>query len=113
MKISTAILLFFLAPVCLTAQASATSAEIETTDVESVALNMDEVRRAIGYPLDAANKGIQGQVVIRILVDTTGSVKDYKVLEEVHPILLKAVVAKVDLIKFSPAMVKGKLIPFW
>lgn len=76
-------------------------------------LNMNEVRAKIGYPAEAQRQRIQGDVVVRVLVDTTGRVMRHVVIQEVHPSLLKAVESHIDSLRFSPAMQGGKPIVFW
>lgn len=76
-------------------------------------VNMDNIQRAIGYPQIARDAGIEGQVVIRVLVDEKGNYVRHKVLNGVHPILEKAVEDKINQLRFTPAIQGGKPIPFW
>ncbi|MEM6763421.1 MAG: energy transducer TonB [Bacteroidota bacterium] len=76
-------------------------------------VNMAEVQKAIGYPQIARDAGIEGSVVLRVLVDEKGKYNKHKVLNQVHPILAKAVESKIRLLKFTPAIQGGKPIKFW
>jgi protein TonB len=76
-------------------------------------VNMDDIRKAIGYPQIARDAGIEGTVVIRILVDEYGNYKKHKVTKQEHPILAKACEAQVGKLKFTPAIQGGKPIKFW
>ncbi|MDB4285912.1 energy transducer TonB [bacterium] len=75
--------------------------------------NMDDIRKMIGYPEIAKDAGIEGQVVVRVLVDKLGNYKKHKVIKKVHPILAEACEKQVPKLKFTPAIQGGKPIPFW
>ena len=76
-------------------------------------LNMDSVKLSIGYPQIARDAGIEGQVVVREMIDKSGRPTDYRVLRLVHPILSKAVTNQIMDLKFRPAIQDGKPIKFW
>lgn len=76
-------------------------------------LNMEEVRRRIGYPEIARDAGIEGQVVVRILVDERGNYMRHKMIKKVHPILSKSVEAALLLLKFTPAIQNNRPIKYW
>lgn len=82
-------------------------------DVEPKPTNMLDIQKSIGYPQIAKDAGIQGNVVIRILVDEKGNYRKHRVINEVHPILTKAVTKHVDKLKFEPAIHEGKPIKYW
>lgn len=82
-------------------------------DKEPVPSNLAEIRTAIGYPEMAIQQNLQGNVVIRVLVDTTGEYLDHSVIASVHPVLGKAVEDRIPDLLFSPAILKGKAIRFW
>ena len=87
--------------------------ELVLASSEPEPINMDDVREYIGYPDIAREANIQGQVVIRLLVDTMGNSIDYKVIKKGHPILAEAVEVHVMKLKFSPAILEGEKILFW
>lgn len=76
-------------------------------------INMADIQKLVGYPQLARDAGIQGSVVLRVLVDKSGNYKDHKIINQAHPILSKAVEAKIELLKFTPAIQGGKPIYFW
>jgi len=79
-------------------------------------VNMDEVKQLIGYPPIAVESGIEGTVIVRVLVDADGKyVKHLLITDEkkVHPILIKAVQEKVNLVRFTPGTQAGKPVPVW
>lgn len=80
---------------------------------EPVPFNMDDIRKQIGYPRPARDAEIQGNVILRILVNEKGEYVKHIVLNSKHPILEKAVVDKIHLLRFTPAIQGGNAIPFW
>ena len=84
----------------------------QEVDSEPVPVNLNEVRKILTYPQLARDAGISGTVVLRIIVDKHGNYRSHKVLNGVHPILLKAVEKEVSNLLFSPAIWQGKPVPF-
>ncbi|WNJ16703.1 energy transducer TonB [Pontibacter sp. G13] len=80
---------------------------------EPTPVNMDEIKQLVGYPQIARDAGIQGSVVVRVLVDKKGKYKRHKIINQVHPILAKAVEKHIDKLSFTPAIQGGKPIQFW
>ncbi|MEO0895479.1 MAG: energy transducer TonB [Bacteroidota bacterium] len=76
-------------------------------------VNMDDIKKLIGYPQIARDAGIEGNVVVRVLVDKKGNYKDHRVINQVHPILSKAVQKELPKLRFTPAIQGGKPIQFW
>lgn len=80
---------------------------------EPKAVNLADIKKLVGYPQIARDAGIQGEVVVRILVDEKGNYSKHKVIKQMHPILAKAVEDQVSKLKFTPAIQGGKPIKFW
>lgn len=76
-------------------------------------INMADIQKAIGYPQIARDAGIEGNVVVRVLVDELGNYSRHKVINQVHPILTKAVEEHVNKLRFTPAIQGGEPIKFW
>ncbi len=76
-------------------------------------VNMDEFKKAVGYPPMMKEAGIQGKVMLRILVDKEGNYVKHVVLRSPHQMLTKAVEEKVRMIKFVPGIQAGKPIKVW
>lgn len=76
-------------------------------------INLDEVRKMIGYPRIAKEAGIEGDVLLRVLVDEQGNCVRYLVSKSAHPLLQKRVEKAVPLLKFTPAIQLGRPIKFW
>lgn len=66
--------------------------------------NLEEVRAAIGYPPLAKEAEIEGKVVLRILVDTTGAYVQHITVNKPPKILLKAVETHIAKLAFIPAV---------
>jgi protein TonB len=76
-------------------------------------VNMGDIQKLIGYPQIARDAGIEGNVVVRVLVDKNGNYSKHKIITQVHPILTKAVEEHIRKLKFTPAIQGGKPIKFW
>ena len=85
----------------------------EFADESPRPLNMREIQRTIGYPQVAREAGIEGSVVVRILVDTDGSYLDHKIINSVHPVLDEPVELSLPQLRFTPAVKDGNPIKFW
>ncbi|MDX1908233.1 MAG: energy transducer TonB [Bacteroidia bacterium] len=86
---------------------------ISGPDAEPVPINISRLAQYIGYPDIAREANIQGQVIIRVLIDKNGTPLKWKSVNRVHPILLAAVVAHLPLIRFTPGRENRKAIKFW
>lgn len=63
------------------------------------------------YPETAREKGIQGTVFVRVLVDTTGSVRETEVFKSAHPELDSAAVRAIRQWEFSPSRYMDRPVP--
>lgn len=75
-------------------------------------LNHNEVMQEIGYPDYAKKEKASGEVVLRVEFDEKGNYVQHTVKKLAHPLLLKAVEAKIAQIKATPAKLDGKPIHF-
>lgn len=76
-------------------------------------VNLAELKKAVGYPAQAQEAQIQGSVVLKVLVDKEGNYQKHLVVRSPHPVLTKAVEAKINMLKFTPAIQGGKPIRCW
>lgn len=76
-------------------------------------VNMDDIKKRIGYPPTAKEAGIEGVVVMRILVDANGNYVKHIVMQSPHPLLTKAVEKEVKNLKFTPGIQAGRPIKVW
>lgn len=98
------------------AQASTDSAKESSTGQTSAGLNpADSVKLEIlkskkaAYPLDAERQGIQGEVVLKVLISEDGDVESAEVLSG-DPILAKSALDAVKKWKFKPFIRNGKAV---
>ena len=82
-------------------------------DEEPRPVNMNQIRQLIGYPPEAVEENIEGQVVVRVLVDEAGNYTKHKVIVIGDPLLAEAVESQIENLKFSPAIQNGEKIKFW
>ena len=102
-------LLWALAPLVLSAQQDEPDPyAFVIPEEEHRAQNMDDLKRAIGYPYLAKENDVEGKVIVRVLVDKQGKYKKHIVMRDPHPLLTNAVVSKLPRLEFSNGVVAGK-----
>ncbi|MDX2285159.1 MAG: TonB family protein [Bacteroidia bacterium] len=82
-------------------------------DREPQPLNLDEVRKLIGYPETAVRLSLEGKVVVRILVNEQGEYVRHKLVTEAAAPLTLAVEEHISKLRFKPAVADDRAIPFW
>jgi TonB family protein len=82
-------------------------------DQQPKVLNIDEVKDEIEYPSEAKKKKIEGRVILKVLVDEEGRPIKHVMLKSPHPMLTRAAVEGLYLLRFSPAIKDGEAIKFW
>jgi protein TonB len=76
-------------------------------------INMDQIRSRIGYPSFAKEAGIQGKVIVRVLVGKNGKYERHIVLKSPHNVLKEAVEKELPNLEFTPGIQAGKPIRVW
>lgn len=87
--------------------------EFVVVEQEPRPVNYDELKKQVGYPPLARDAGIQGDVVVRILVSKDGRYEKHVVLRSRHELLTKAVEAQLNQLRFTPGIQAGKPIRVW
>jgi TonB family protein len=82
-------------------------------DEPPVPINLMEIRQSIGYPKPAAEAGLEGLVVARVLVEKDGSYLQHELVKSVDPRLDQAVVDQLPTLSFEPATKDGQPVRFW
>ncbi|MEO0896833.1 MAG: energy transducer TonB [Bacteroidota bacterium] len=75
-------------------------------------LNLDEVKKKIGYPRIAADVGIQGRVKVQLLVDTQGVPSFFTLCCSDSPLFHRAVMMHALDLRFDPLVIDGEKRPF-
>lgn len=80
-----------------------------TTPVAAV----QEMPKVVGdsvaeYPAEARRLGVQGKVVLEVVVDESGRVARARVLRSLHPLLDEAAVRAAKGLRFRPGRVDGR-----
>ncbi|MBX3102571.1 MAG: energy transducer TonB [Bacteroidetes bacterium] len=80
---------------------------------QPIAVNLDDIKQRIQYPEGPKAMGIEGKVILRILVGKEGDPQKHLVLRSPHPALTEAAVKEIYRLRFTPAIQGGKPILFW
>ena len=77
-------------------------------------INYLEVQRGITYPISCRELGIEGKVIMKILVCEKGNAKQIVFVESLHPDLKLACQERVKDLKFKPARnQEGEAVESW
>ena len=60
------------------------------------------------YPPPLEEEGIEGRAIVRVHIDTRGSVSDTQVLFATHPLFARSAVHAVNQYRFTPAKQNGR-----
>ncbi|MBI0398310.1 TonB family protein [Cyclobacterium marinum] len=82
-------------------------------DEDPKPLNLGEIYQAIGYPSKAKEAGIEGSVVVSVLVGENGEYLKHKIITHAHPLLSDPVDLEVKNLRFTPAMKAGETVKVW
>ncbi|RPI13961.1 MAG: energy transducer TonB [Ignavibacteriae bacterium] len=79
------------------------------TDISPECINLELVRARIMYPAIARESGIEGRVIVNLLIDTTGRVVSIETIKGPDVFYDEIQKNVVDL-KFTPGYIKGKSV---
>ena len=79
-------------------------------DTPPQALNLDEIRGKIGYPMGAKAARVDGKVIAKLVIDEKGKVAETTIMESPSELLSEAVLKKMAALKFKPAKQNGKAV---
>lgn len=80
---------------------------------EPYAVNVDLIKRMIGYPQAAIQAGIQGQVICRVLLDRDGNYLKHKFIDSSPKVFKKAISEHIGEVRFTRTMMEAKPIKYW
>lgn len=75
--------------------------------------NLAEVQQAMGYPKAAAKQGIEGKVMLKVLVDKNGKVSESKIVEGAPKLLAESVEKHISSLEFTAGEKDGKAVATW
>lgn len=77
------------------------------------ALNLDSIKRKVGFPPKAYWERIQGRVILRLRINENGETTHCVILKDPHEILTAAVLKHIFQLRWTPAMLNGKKVACW
>ncbi|MEO0468528.1 MAG: TonB family protein [Bacteroidota bacterium] len=80
---------------------------------EPLPINMKQLVQYIGYPKEARDAGIEGQMIVRVLISKEGRYEKHRIIRSPHPMIDKVVEAHLDKIRFIPGIQRSGYIKFW
>ena len=90
---------------------------VEETGVKPEIRNLREVQRALerNYPRQYADAGIAGQVTVKFMIDTDGSVPESSVtvLDATNEAFSEAAIKSVSKFRFKPIKYRGEFVRVW
>lgn len=78
-----------------------------------IPLNFPEIKSKVGYPTRAVKRGIEGRVVVRILLDKNGKYLRHFFVRQIHPFLSEEVEAQILNLKFTRGYQESEAAKFW
>jgi TonB family protein len=85
----------------------------QTHPLETPARSVIPIETIAEYPPYLIAEGIEGQVMLSVLVDTNGNLKDYKFEYSDHPHFELSIKDVIGTLKFIPAEVGGRKVEKW
>ncbi len=76
-------------------------------------LDMEMLQESLRYPLEAARHSIEGQVMVKALVNAKGKVTQCRIVQSVFPSLDSEAIRAVTQAKFTPAVLDQVPIACW
>ena len=99
----------------LTTKDSNTFSDAETGN--QIKIDLSKLQSLIIYPKQAKKEKIEGKVVLRLLIDKNGNLKDISVKQSAHELLADAAKAAIkkyfEKYKVQPAQKNGKPVNVW
>jgi TonB family protein len=87
--------------------------EFVMVDREARPRNLAQLKQCVYYPDSAKQAGVQGKVILRVLVNEHGSYVRHLVARTPHPWLTEPAELCVPILQFEPATFRGKPVPMW
>lgn len=105
------------ASLSIAASAQETTAEPDPDAVSEIdqppTVDMEELASRIIYPEDARKAGLEGQVIIRVLLDEEGNPVEFRIDNSDADIFVDPAINAVTSMKFEPARKQGRPVECW
>ncbi|HVK38753.1 MAG TPA: energy transducer TonB [Candidatus Kapabacteria bacterium] len=105
------------ASLSIAASAQETTAEPDPDAVSEIdqppTVDMEELASRIIYPEDARKAGLEGQVIIRVLLDEEGNPVEFRIDHSDADIFVDPAINAVTSMKFEPARKQGRPVECW
>ena len=82
-------------------------------DIDQEPVALDNIQKLIEYPKAAVKSGLEGRVIVSVLLGTTGEVLKIKFDKVSDTIFMAPVAAALHRVRFSPAKLKGNPVKVW
>lgn len=76
-------------------------------------LNFTTFINCLTYPKDARNAGLEGRVIVKLLIDKKGIPIQHIIKETPHKVFNKSVESCIYALRYPPVILKGDLIYYW
>ncbi|MEL6676912.1 MAG: energy transducer TonB [Bacteroidota bacterium] len=77
-----------------------------------IPINLDDIKKLIGYPKEAVKNQIEGTVVAKIWVDKKGDYRKHRIIHDPHPLLSQAVDRHLSKLRFTQHIELGRTFPY-
>jgi len=78
-----------------------------------ICTNLAEVQQTIGYPKEASKQGIEGKVLVKVLVDVNGKVTNSEIIKGAPKLLAESVKPHISSLTFTPGEKNGNKVATW
>lgn len=82
-------------------------------DLKPEVANMADFQRSLVFPIELQSIGLNGKVVLKVVMDKEGKVESWVVKSSTHKLFTQEVERKIRILRMSPAIYKGKPIRYW
>lgn len=79
-------------------------------DMPTIIGGREKLYEYVEYPAMAREAGLEGTVVVVIVIDEKGVPQDFNVLKSIHPLLDEASTSALSKIRFTPGRQRGKAV---
>lgn len=75
--------------------------------------DQNDLSALVRYPEEARKAGLEGKVVLKMVVSTEGVAEQVEVLESTHPLFTESSLAALKALRFTPGRKDGRAVPVY